>query len=942
MKRLIYISVVFALFMLPNIINAQIVERSVEAIEYLQTNDKLIYRGVDIPVLDITYHEFSADSLVWRKDFQTGDCYVRFTNETDNSSNSHPDDSWWVFNFCTCNGAIGGDGTSKIDTIILCDGGVCDTITTGTVTIPLRDPETITGTTLNTKTDSTHTHELILYVGELQDVDSTAKADGYVLKWNETLGTHVYSPDLIAGGASGQLTVKEQDDDPTVTNVNEIRIENGRVTDEGAGAVSIDFSLEPIDGKQDFFRTDTVDVTAGDTFLTFSLPLPANDYIVANAYALYPNGERQSLSYDSTTVNGFRVLSVLGESEVHYLVMRNLDSLGLAVTDQGKILASSSDTNLGYLDSKTDDSTITVVNEQLTVLSAASADSVPEANVYINSSDDISPTLLELNAHTGTQHIEDGCVITDLGDGTISVTACEAYLKTDNDDSAVLKEFVVPSAILTIPTNQNYTLFIDYNAGSPVYKAEAAQTGRFYNNWDELIFGTAVNLGSSIITRNFKDLSIDAVYKLLLRIANTDPIVFLGNGISVSDEGTRQFSTSVGAALFGTEYEVIMPINTSALDTFVRVYYDSGWQRVMGEQTVNNTHYNDTAVGLVALGANKFTDKWLYYVDDAPSYWAVLDGQAQYGSFADAYAITKPLSLPPELNAFYAGAELIGKFIVQEGRTEFSDVQNPFEDNYGVPTPATAKSYSFTSNGILAGTYYAAGFYDVASTDANLTQASTTQTFGGANTSYAAHPFAVAGGAGTVDAGVVGLRVTGTRIQDDGTRTPAYADTIITDITTQSINEYEEAAKFIGTVTYELIVISGTPTTYSFDFNYGLVKYEDFGNSNFDVNGFECVGLAGATDAAFNITLIHHNDEDWTYAATGFTITPTVIADLQTVHNTEYQLTNDDPFAFKLAPIGYPDVIQGSDSEGVVVRIVAGANSSVQSMDIHIGVRIIE
>ena len=65
----------------------------------------------------------------------------------------------------------------------------------------------------------------------------------------------------------------------------------------------------------------------------------------------------------------------------------------------------------------------------------------------------------------------------------------------------------------------------------------------------------------------------------------------------------------------------------------------------------------------------------------------------------------------------------------------------------------------------------------------NLTQGTTTQTFGTANISYASHPFVVAGGAGTTDAGVVGLRVTGTRIQDDGTRTVGYADTIITDIT---------------------------------------------------------------------------------------------------------------------------------------------------------------
>lgn len=260
-------------------------------------------------------------------------------------------------------------------------------------------------------------------------------------------------------------------------------------------------------------------------------------------------------------------------------------------------------------------------------------------------------------------------------------------------------------------------------------------------------------------------------------------------------------------------------------------------------------------------------------------------------------------------------------------------------ESYGL---LTVKSYSFTSQGILSGTYYAAGFYDAPLTDANLDEGSLTQAYGSANVSYAAHAFIVAGGAGAVDVGVVGLKVTGTRIEDDGTRTLSYEDIISADITTLSLNEYAEAVKFIGSVTFELYVVSGTPTAYSLDFNYGLAKYEDFGNHKFDVKGFEAVGLAGGNDSNFNITLLHHDSTAWIYSAAAFD--PSMghhIIDLQTIHDTEFELSNGKPFAFKITPIVHEDIV-GNNGEGVIIRIIAGANNSVQTMDMHIGVKFVE
>ena len=244
------------------------------------------------------------------------------------------------------------------------------------------------------------------------------------------------------------------------------------------------------------------------------------------------------------------------------------------------------------------------------------------------------------------------------------------------------------------------------------------------------------------------------------------------------------------------------------------------------------------------------------------------------------------------------------------------------------------KSYSFTSQGIGAGTYYKGGYYDYSSTDANLTQALTTQTYGTANVAYSAHPFIVCAGVGTTDAGVVGLRITGTSIDDNGVRTTSDADTILTDITAVATNEYYEAKKFIGTVTYELITISGTPTTYSLDFNYGYAKYEDIGNRDFYIFGIEAVGLAAASDNAFDIRLLHHKNTGWTYAATGFVAGNGSIASWSTDLGTEDELANGIDFAWKRTNLN--TFIDGSGSEGIILEITTGQNNSVQTMDVHI------
>ena len=249
--------------------------------------------------------------------------------------------------------------------------------------------------------------------------------------------------------------------------------------------------------------------------------------------------------------------------------------------------------------------------------------------------------------------------------------------------------------------------------------------------------------------------------------------------------------------------------------------------------------------------------------------------------------------------------------------------------------PLANKSYSFTSNGIGAGTYYVGGFYEAPAADVTLNQASLTQTLGSVGNAYAAHAFIVAGDVGAVDAGQVGIRVIGNSITDSGINTAVDTAVVTDDITTLATDGYlETPEKWLGQITFELYEVSGTPTAYSLDFNYGYAKYEDFGNVDFSVTKIEAVGLAGATDANFDMTLLHHMTTGWTYSAAAFSPGSDVIADWSDIMGPNDNLVNTKSFAWKVTPIN--EFIHGDEHEGIIVRIVCGTNNSVEDVDVHI------
>ena len=261
-------------------------------------------------------------------------------------------------------------------------------------------------------------------------------------------------------------------------------------------------------------------------------------------------------------------------------------------------------------------------------------------------------------------------------------------------------------------------------------------------------------------------------------------------------------------------------------------------------------------------------------------------------------------------------------------------------DNIFLAHQIQSKSYSFASPTGSSGTFYAAGFLNWPTTEAALDDSGPTVTHGSANVSYAAHAGLVASGAGSTNQGTVSIVLSGTSIDDSNTRTAADSETLVADITAMATDQFfTSAKKWIGTVTWTLTGAGGA-SVFSANFNYGLCKYDDFGNQDFTVTDLEIVGRAGAADTGFNIRLFHYNTADWTYAATGFVPGPTAgdgseLANMNTTHSTEQDLASGEHFSYKRDDLN--TAISGSAKEGIIIEITTTANKAVETMDIHVG-----
>ena len=505
-----------------------------------------------------------------------------------------------------------------------------------------------------------------------------------------------------------------------------------------------------------------------------------------------------------------------------------------------------------------------------------------------------------------------------------------------------------------IATNLRTAVGIDSSGSIATFADEITSADRR----DYIPIGLLTHTDGATITQTnlIPAMAIDPVGKLhdlcsAVKFSNLEGNVYSGASSSVNSLAVtagKTFSCDRNFADDKTDPNVTSQAADSDIATFFTAYSDgSGGTNIGVASVVDSTKYDDGTGTLATLAAGFWVTHRLYRSTTTGS-TLLIYGQSLHKGRTEALTEINienfaPLPGSEELilrgfltiNSGAAGLQSTETSIFTPADKWGTAPTNRPTNGFDVGIPSY-KSYAFTSRGVNAGTYYAAGFYEAPATDANLTQASTTVSYGTANVSYAAHGFIVAGGAGSVDTGQVGLRANYTKIDDTGTRTTSYVETITEDITTLSLNDYLETGKVLGTIQFELYVVSGSPTTYSLDFNYGLAKYEDFGNRNFMVTDFEVVGFGDGTDTNFNIELLDHTATGWTYSAAAFVPGDGAICELSTDYSTDDNVANNEYYAYKRSLLNTP--IGSAGIGGVLIRVTTTSNSTVQILTAHVGV----
>jgi hypothetical protein len=246
------------------------------------------------------------------------------------------------------------------------------------------------------------------------------------------------------------------------------------------------------------------------------------------------------------------------------------------------------------------------------------------------------------------------------------------------------------------------------------------------------------------------------------------------------------------------------------------------------------------------------------------------------------------------------------------------------------------KGYMLSTQGLPSGVHYAAGFYDAPKDDAQLTQATPVMAYGTANVPYGAHAFAVAGGAGEANGGQVALMISGTSVDSQGERIAGDTEVLVEDIAKLEENEYVESAKrWVGTVSWQLVVQNEGASEYELTLNYGFAQCDSFGGRDVKVEELELSGKAGGMDGGFLVELLKHSGEGWAYSPNAFVPGGDQVLATTEDYSPDNNLGMGKYFGYRREKIGR--VIQGSEGEGIILRAKTTVVSAVENLSAHLG-----
>lgn len=398
-------------------------------------------------------------------------------------------------------------------------------------------------------------------------------------------------------------------------------------------------------------------------------------------------------------------------------LLKSKDSEGTvtAYGDTKKVKMSANDIAEGFLEDKiiagTNISVSTLnegANERIEIV--ANIESVDYKSVQITNkvgNPAHLDTLDEAINHIWSSGIVDGCEITDNLNGTISIAAGVAMLRPASDSHADIYSIEVEAqGPLALVDNATNYISLDYNEGNPQFIVSASEAS--FNCLDICIAYLVHRDDTKLYIINASEQTVDYGRKTRLLFRDFSRFIHAEGGTVVGEVGARSLRVTAGAF-----YYMVTKVAHPAFDTdiaglanenvFEYYYRDGagGWSKALNSKQIDNANYDNGSGVLAPMSSNKYRIDDICLLNNNPSSLAVIYGQVEYNSIAEAEVAPIPSERPTVVVGVGA---LVGRSVVKTGGANLESVLSAFTASFTSSSPTTHNNLAGLDGGELG--YY--------------------------------------------------------------------------------------------------------------------------------------------------------------------------------------------------------------------------------------------
>ena len=315
-------------------------------------------------------------------------------------------------------------------------------------------------------------------------------------------------------------------------------------------------------------------------------------------------------------------------------------------------------------------------------------------------------TLQDLMDHEWSAGVVDGGLLTDNGNGTVSIAAAVSAVRINTDPhSKIMAVSTVAQLNIALTDDSVNYLYISYNSGTPLFAVTTSET--VPNGLDKVVAYEIHRQGNTIHYIDRRNRTVDTVRKADSLFTGFSRFIHYDGGSTLGSSGLALTVTA------GTFSRGVEPLVHSAFDTtvagtanvnvFTLWYRNVGvWVETANQKVVSTLLYDNNAATPTLLGNNQFGVSWVYIVNDSPSELHVVMGQVEYPNLASARVATPPASVPTLIAGM---GSLIGFVVYEKGVVVFDNVYSAFSSAFSASAATTHNGLAGLQGGTI-GEYY--------------------------------------------------------------------------------------------------------------------------------------------------------------------------------------------------------------------------------------------